>query len=94
MFLQQKLYDIKSKPLSLEKDRTSGLFAWSLLAAGILAYEIYAIKTKRIETLTRAFWRLSEKQLHGSILNGVWLGLTFHLLIEKSLRKLILDKKG
>jgi hypothetical protein len=94
VFLRRKLSDVASKPLVLDKDRTSGLSAWGVLVVGILVYEMYAIRTKKIETLTRAFWRLSEKQLHASILNGVWLGLTFHLLIEKSLRKLILEKKG
>lgn len=74
--------------LNLDKDRLSGSIAWVALAVGILAYDIYAIRTKRIETLTRAFWRLSEKQLTSVFLNGAWLGLTFHLLIEKSLRKL------
>ena len=86
--LRPKLSDIFSTPLVLERtNQKSGSIAWGGLAAGIIAYDIYAIKSKKIETLTRAFWRLTEKPLSGSILIGVWLGLTFHLLIEKLVRK-------
>ena len=87
-FLQQKLSSVFSAPLVLDKqDKKSGSIAWSGLALGIIVYDIYAIKSKKIETLTRSFWRLTEKPLTGSIFTGVWLGLTFHLLIEKLIRK-------
>jgi hypothetical protein len=87
-YLQQKLSKVFDSPFILEKhDKKSGALAWGGLALGILAYDIYAIKSKKIETLTRSFWRLTEKPLTGSIYTGVWLGLTFHLLIEKLLRK-------
>ena len=86
--LRPKLSDIFSTPLVLEKNnQKSGSIAWGGLAAGIIAYDIYAIKSKKVETLTRAFWRLTEKPLIGIIPVGVWLGLTFHLLIEKLVRK-------
>lgn len=87
-FLRHKLSDALSTPLILEKqDRKSGTIAWGGLALGIIAYDAYAIKSKKIETLTRSFWRLTEKPISGSIFTGVWLGLTFHLLIEKLVRK-------
>ena len=87
-FLRHKLSDAFSTPLILDKqDRKSGTIAWGGLALGIIVYDIYAIKSKKIETLTRSFWRLTEKPLSGSIFTGVWLGLTFHLLIEKLIRK-------
>lgn len=87
-YLQQKLSKVFESPFSLDKhDKKSGLIAWGGLAFGIIAYDVYAIKSKKIETLTRSFWRLTEKPLTGSIFTGVWLGLTFHLLIEKLLRK-------
>lgn len=86
--LQHKLSDAFSTPLILDKqDRKSGTIAWGGLALGIIAYDIYAIKSKKIETLTRSFWRLTEKPIEGSLLIGAWLGLTFHLLIEKQIRK-------
>ena len=92
--LRLKLSDAISTPLILEKqERKSGTIAWGGLALGIIAYDIYAIKSKKIETLTRSFWRLTEKPLTGIIPIGVWLGLTFHLLIEKLVRKSILNQK-
>jgi len=87
-YLQHKLSNALSAPLILDKqDKKSGTVDWGGLALGIIAYDIYAIKSKKIETLTRSFWRLTEKPLSGSIFTGVWLGLTFHLLIEKLIRK-------
>lgn len=87
-FLPPKLSKAFSQPLVLDKaEKKSGTIAWGGLALGIIAYDYYAIKSKRIETLTRSFWRLTEKPLTGSLFTGVWLGLTFHLLIEKLLRK-------
>lgn len=87
-FLQQKLSDLFCAPLNLDRDSgVTGTIGWAGLALGIIAYDFYAIKSKKIETLTRSFWRLTEKPLTGSIFIGVWLGLTFHLLIEKLLRK-------
>ena len=88
----QELFNKVFTAPSLDKDRISGVFAWSTLLLAILAYEIYAIKSKKIETLTKTFWRLTEKQPTNSIFTGVWLGLTFHLLIEKSFRVFISSK--
>ena len=87
-YLQLKLSNAWKAPIILDKqDKKSGTIAWGSLALGILAYDIYAIKSKKIETLTRSFWRLTEKPIEGSLLIGAWLGLTFHLLIEKQIRK-------
>lgn len=86
--LPLKLSKVFNTPLILEEDdKKSGTIAWGVLALGIIAYDIYAIKSKKIETLTRAFWRHTENKITGSIFTGVWLGLTFHLLIEKLIRK-------
>lgn len=89
----QKLSNVFSSPLVLERQtRKSGVSAWAGLALVIIAYDFYAIKSRRIETLTRSFWRLTEKPTTGSIFIGAWLGLTFHLLIEKLIRKSISNK--
>jgi len=91
--LRLKLSNITCAPLILEKEeRKSGITAWGALVLGIIAYDVYAIKSRKIETLTRSFWRLTEKPLTAIIPVGVWLGLTFHLLIEKLVRKSILNK--
>lgn len=88
VFLLRRLSDAFSEPLVLDRQsKKSGVLAWVALAIGIVAYDVYAIKSKKIETLTRSFWRLTEKPTTGSIFTGVWLGLTFHLLIEKLIRK-------
>jgi hypothetical protein len=87
-YLRLKLSDALTAPLILDKqEKKSGTVAWGGLALAIIAYDMYAIKSNKIETLTRSFWRLTEKKITGSIFTGVWLGLTFHLLIEKLIRK-------
>jgi ABC-type transport system involved in cytochrome c biogenesis permease subunit len=53
----------------------------------VVAYDTYAIKSRKIETLTRSFWRSTEKTIPGAIFIGVWITLSFHLLIEKPVRK-------
>ena len=95
VFRQQKLSNILSNPISLEKDsRKSGLIGWTGLIAIIVLYDVYAIRTKKIETLTRSFWRHTEQAIGKSIFIGAWLGLTFHLLLEKMIRKKYLNKIG
>lgn len=84
----QKLSNYYTSPLYLEKDeRTSGTYAWGLLFGLVLAYDVYAIKTKKVETLTRAFWRHTDKPLRKVIPIAAWTGLTAHLLLEKNIRR-------
>lgn len=83
----QKLCDFAFRPVNLEKtESVNGLYGWGVLALGILAYDVYAIKSKKIETLTKSFWRTTEKRIPGSIFIGAWSILTVHLLIEKQIR--------
>lgn len=84
----QKLFNYYKAPVVLDKDsRTTGFIGWLALAAIVIAYDAYAIKSKKIETLTRSFWRSTEKKSTGSAMIGLWLLITFHLLLEKELRK-------
>jgi hypothetical protein len=53
----------------------------------VILFDVYAIKSRKIETLTKSFWRTTEKIFPGSILIGVWVILSLHLLIEKPARK-------
>ena len=76
VFLPQRLSNHLSEPLVLEKEATSGLLAWLSLTLGIVAYDIVAMKSGRIETLTKTFWRFTENKLAASIITGVWLGIT------------------
>ena len=61
--------------------------AWGVLLSSIIAYDIYAVRSQKIETLTRAFWRLTEEPIKKIIPITVWIGLTAHLLLEKDIRK-------
>jgi len=85
---RQKLSDTLSAPLVLEKNEAiSGIIGWCGILSAIIVYDAYAIKSKKIETLTRFFWRMTEQPITGSIITGAWIGLSFHLLIEKLIRK-------
>jgi hypothetical protein len=86
----QKLYNYYSSPIDLQKDeRTSGLIGWVLVAGLVIAYDAYAMKTKKAETLTRSFWRLSEGKMSKAPVFGAWAILTSHLLLEKKVRRKI-----
>jgi hypothetical protein len=93
VFHQLKLSDILDNPITLDKDnRRSGVVGWLGLVCIVVLYDVYAIKTKKIETLTRSFWRHTEHKIGQSIFIGAWLGLTFHLLFEKMIRKKISNR--
>lgn len=93
-FHQQRLYNYYSKPLDLEKDhRISGTYAWMVLLGLIAAYDIYAIKEKKVETLTRAFWRNTEKSKTGLLPIALWGLATIHLMAEKKIRRIAFDNK-
>lgn len=84
----QKLFNYYSSPINLQKDeRVSGTFGWIALLSIIAAYDIYAIKTQKVETLTRSFWRLTDKPLKSIIPLTAWAALSVHLLAEKSIRR-------
>jgi hypothetical protein len=88
VYLLQKLYDYYSQPLNLEKDeRLSGLGGWLFLLGVVVAYDCYAIKTQKAETLTRSFWRLTEKPMQGVLPLAAWFVITGHLVLEKNIRK-------
>jgi hypothetical protein len=87
---QQKLSNYILTPIDLEKgQRVSGAFGWALIVAFVVAYDAYAIKTKKAETLTRTFWRLSEGKMSRIPVFAAWATLTFHLLLEKNVRRKI-----
>lgn len=93
-FHQQKLYNYYSQPLDLSKDdRVSGTYAWIALLSAVLAYDIYAIKHKKAETLTRAFWRNTEKTKTGIIPVALWGVATVHLIAEKRIRRMAFVNK-
>lgn len=89
----QKLSNYFTQPVILEKNQSkTGVIGWLGLVGVIVLYDAYAIKSKKIETLTRSFWRHTENKTGQSIFIGAWLGLTFHLLFEKMIRKKISNR--
>lgn len=93
-FHQQKLYSYYREPLHLDKDdRLSGTYAWMAILAAIIAYDVYAIKHKKVETLTRAFWRNTEKTKTGIVPLALWGLATVHLVAEKRIRRLAFSQK-
>jgi hypothetical protein len=86
----QKLSSYITAPIDLEKDqRRTGLIGWAILIGYVIAYDVYAIKTKKVETLTRSFWRLSEGKMSKASVFGAWAIVTSHLMIEKNVRRKI-----
>jgi hypothetical protein len=86
----QKLFNYYSAPIELEKDeRTTGLLGWALVLGLVVAYDTYAMKTKKVETLTRSFWRLSEGKMSKAPVFGAWIVITAHLMLEKNVRRKI-----
>jgi hypothetical protein len=84
----QKLSNYYSSPISLEKDnRITGAYAWAALAAFVVAYDSYAITTKKAETLTRYFWRSTEDSKKSILPLASWAVITAHLLVEKNIRR-------
>jgi hypothetical protein len=87
-FLPPKLYNYYKQPIHLTKDeRSSGVYAWAVMLLFVIAYDAYAIKTKRAETLTRAFWRLTEKGILRHVPLLIWSAISLHLVLEKDVRK-------
>ena len=69
----------------------SGLIGWAALGVGLGIYEAYAIKTKRIETLSTALHKLEGTP--AGLAAVVWSGLTFHLFVEPRVKKCIKGRK-
>lgn len=83
-----KLSNYYKSPINVQRDeRISGTYAWMGLLAAVVAYDYYAIKTKKAETLTRAFWRLTEDPTKAVAPIAIWSTITLHLLFEKKFRK-------
>jgi len=53
----------------------------------VVAYDAYAIKTKKAETLTRYFWRSTEDIKKSIFPIACWTLITAHLLMEKQVRR-------
>lgn len=66
--------------------RRQAELAWVVLAAGIIAFEVVALESKKIETLSEALWRSLSKPTRWPISMGIWFGLTYHLFFNPAAR--------
>lgn len=61
--------------------------AWVGLAAVIIAYDLIALNTNKVETLSSAVWRSLAKPGKWPIYMGTWFGLTYHLFFNPCARQ-------
>lgn len=69
--------------------KPSGAFGWLAIFALATVYDVYAIKTNKVETLSRAFWRWNKHSYGGLITAAIWASISFHLLIDNPLRHVV-----
>jgi hypothetical protein len=81
----------------MENQKISGEPAWLIMALGILTYDLIAIKTKRVETMSTALWRSLNHPVKSPIAILAWGILTHHLfassIARSSLKKLYFASK-
>ena len=69
--------------------KIKGDYAWGVMALMILTYDLVAIRTKRIETMSAAMWRSLEHPIKSPLVLLIWLKLTHHLFGNKTARRAI-----
>ena len=70
----------------MAKEKISGEYGWVVLAVSITAYDLFAIKTKKFETLSTALWKSLPHPIKFPIAPLAWGILTYHLFISKNAR--------
>jgi hypothetical protein len=65
---------------------TSGEWAWLGLAAVVTSYDLYAIKTRKVETLSTALWKSLANPVKAPVSFLIWGSLTWHLFLNKQAR--------
>lgn len=76
-----------------ESDRKpSGLYGWALIFLFATAYDVYAIKTDKIETLSRAFWKCSKHPVGGLVTSAIWSAISYHLVIDNQIRHILKEE--
>jgi hypothetical protein len=75
-------------PIELSREgRKTGLIGWAGLVAFVVLYDLFAIRSRKIETLTRSFWRLSSRRSGLIFTHIAWLLTTLHLVVEFRARR-------
>lgn len=68
-------------------DVPSGTLGWVATFGIVIAYDLYAIKTKKRETMSTTFWKWSLHPIGKFPTFILWTGLTYHLLVDNPIRK-------
>jgi len=68
------------------KTKISGEYAWVLMALGIFSYDMFAISTKKFETMSSALWRSLQHPIKSPVAIFSWIVLTHHLFASKPAR--------
>jgi hypothetical protein len=63
-----------------------GDYAWYAMSAGIFLYDMFAIKTKKCETMSSAIWRSLNHPIKAPTTVLIWLAITHHLFGTKKAR--------
>lgn len=64
-----------------------GLWGWMATAATVVAYDLWAAKSKR-PTMSRTLGHYLHKPILGPVFAGAWSALAYHLLVEERLTQL------
>jgi len=67
-------------------DKLQGEYGWLFLVAGIIGYDVVAIKSKKAETLSTALWRNLEQPAKGIAMLLAWGWVTHHLFFNNRAR--------
>lgn len=70
-----------------ENKLVPGDIAWLVLTGAIIGYDLAAISTKRVETLSSAIWRSLSHPRKLPILLSIWTALTWHLFANPRARQ-------
>lgn len=69
-----------------EEDKVRGDIAWAVMALSITLYDVYAIKSKKAETMSGALWRSLKHPFKFPIATIIWGVLTYHLFAGRNAR--------
>jgi hypothetical protein len=61
-----------------------GLVGWAVTTGSVVVYDAWALKTKR-PTMSRTLGHYLAHPIVGPVLAGIWMGLSYHLLVEELL---------
>jgi hypothetical protein len=85
----------------MDDEKIKGEYAWAVMALGILTYDLIAIKTKKMETMSHAVWKSLSHPVKFPIAATAWGVLTHHLFVNhkarnsiRQLRDNIVNNKG